>query len=68
MADRAPAGKLYLTTRKLKYNPTISKIPEFCKVDIDDLDEISCLNTNAITYVKEDLFKIIGDLYDVSNL
>ena len=68
MADRAPAGKMYLTTRKLKYNQAISKIPEICKVDIDDLEEISCMKNNTVTCVKEDLFKIIGDLYDVSNL
>ena len=68
MADRDPASKMYLTTRKLKYNQAISKIPKICKVDIDDLEEISCMKTNTLTCVKEELFKIIGDLYNVSNL
>ena len=68
MADRDPASKMCLTTRKLKYSQAISKIPEICKVDIEDLEEISCMKTNTLTCIKEDLFKIIGDLYHMSNL
>ena len=68
MADTEPAGKMYLTTRHLKYNSTIRKIPEFFKVDLDYFDELSCLNTNMATHVQEDLFKIIGELYNVPNL
>ena len=68
MADINPAGKLSLTTRKLKYSQVIKKLPEICKVDQDDIEEISCMKTNTLTCVREDLFKIIGDLYHVPNL
>ena len=57
-----------LTTRKLKYSQVIKKLPEICKVDLDDLEEISCMKTNTLSCVKEDLFKIIGELYHVPKL
>ena len=68
MADTAPAKEKSLTKRKLKYNPIIKKLPEICKVDLDDVEEITCMKTNILKYVNEDLFKIIGELYHVPNL
>ena len=68
MADIDPAEKVSLTTRKLKYSQDIKKLPEICKVDLDDVEEISCMKTNILTCVKEDLFEIIGKLYHVPNI
>ena len=68
MADPGPARKMDLTTRHLKYNSSIHKIPEYCKVDVDDFDELSCLNSYTAVHVQEDLFKIIGELYDEIDL
>ena len=68
MVDIDPAKEKSLTTRKLKYSQVIKKLPEICKVDMDDLEEISCMKTNTLTCAKEDLFKIIGELYHVPNL
>ena len=68
MADTDPAKEKSLTKRKLKYNSIIKKLPEICKVDMDDVEEITCMKTNILKYVNEDLFKIIGELYHVSKL
>ena len=68
MADTDPAKEKSLTTRKLKYNLVIKKLPEICKVDMDDVEEVSCMKTNILKYANEDLFKIIGELYHVPNL
>ena len=68
MADTDPAKEKSLMKRKLKYNSIIKKLPEICKVDMDDVEEIMCMKTNILKYVNEDLFKIIGELYHVSKL
>ena len=68
MADPGPARKMDLTMKHLGYNSSIHKIPEYCKVDVDNFDESSCLNSYKALHVQEDLFKIIGELYDVIDL
>ena len=68
MADTEPARKMDLTTRHLRYNSTIHKILEYCKVDVDDFDELSCLNSYTAIHVQEDLFKIIGEFYNEIDL
>ena len=68
MADTAPAKGKSLTKRQLKYNLIIKKLPEICKVDLDDVEEITCMKTNLLKYVNEEFFVIIGELYHVPNL
>ena len=68
MVDPGPARKIDLTTRHLKYSSTIHKIPEYCKEDVEDFDQLSCLNSYTAVNVHEDLFKIIGELYDEIDL
>ena len=54
--------------RLLSYTKTILKIPEYWKIDDNDLNLLPCVNTHSVVRIYESFFEILSALYVKKNL
>ena len=67
--DTAPKKILETPNKRLlSYTKTILKIPEYWKIDDNDLNLLPCVNTHSVVRIYKYFFEILSALYDKKNL
>ena len=56
------------TTRNLEYTQNVEKIPECLSVEEAEYQHLQCSNTHSLVVIYDDLFKILGAIYDKVDL
>ena len=68
MATNATKPPQVETSRSLEYTCNVEKIPEHLSVDEGDYHQLQCSNTHSLMIIYDELFKILGAIYQNQNL